>query len=230
MKYFNFIFILLSVSACNNQNVEKEDNSYSEEKVIEPVELWNQDITVSNNNRIQINPKSNDLNDIFITAENGNMASFVSTDFNCGEGPIFNLIGSIPQKDLVFIDRTYTCEGGETCLVVSLKDGSYRELNKGGIWKMEQFSISPNGNWLILSACDCSMGYECGMEILNLDSNNLLPNTDYFSSDFCICKNLSWKSDDSFYAETGIYDNSYNEECLTRPVRFQNTPSGWTSR
>ena len=230
MRYFIFFFTAFCFS-CDNQTSNQENDSTSNETIeIEPFELWDDKLTMNNNTRVRINNKQNDFTDIIINAQNGNIASFFSTDFTCGEGPIYNLIGSIPQRGLVFIDRSYSCEGGETCIMVSLQDGSYRELTKGNIWKMDQFSVSPDNTWLLISACDCSMGYVCGMEILDLGAKNvMLPSTAYFSSDLCPCRNLSWNDNSSFYGETAIYEGDYATDCLFRSVQFQHTNAGWAS-
>jgi hypothetical protein len=213
------IFQMLKFLSCN----------YKEENIWNPYEtddlrILDEKMTVSRVKEIEIVKNEEGYNDITIHALNGSKASFYSNSPCGGPGPAYQIVASIPRLGILFIDRTYWCHPGETTIIVSLKDGIYREL-KSGVWDVNQFSISPNGSWLVISPNDCGIGMstECNIEILDLkNSNNSLLQTKFFSDRVCAGKSVNWLSEKVFTTESPVQDE---QDC--QPIYFEYKNSQW---
>jgi len=213
-------FIFQSIS-CGGL-INKDTNVYRNDEL----RVLDETRTLGRIKEIEISKNDNGYDDIIIHAFNGTEASFYSNNPCGGPGPAYSVIGSIPKLGIVFLDRTYSCDMGGTTIMVSLKDGIYREL-KNSFWNVDQLSISPNGSWLVISNADCSMGYSCNIEILSLEkSNNSLLNSVYSNSRVCARNNnISWFSDNGFNTETAIGDN--DGECVYQSVQFNYLNNEW---
>jgi hypothetical protein len=170
---------------------------------------------------IELVNNERDMQDIFIHAKNGNSAYFSSYNSCEGQGPSYSIIGSIPELDLVFIDRTTGCHGGEALILVSLKDGVMRELNCFGIYQSEQISISPDNSYLVFSSCDCSMGYSCSLEIISAKyENSNFYETKFFDESSCVCSPIQWISNVEFHTKTAIQSFESLDDCDKKNVKF----------
>ncbi len=211
-----------------NQIIEKSDNQVENEpeiSVLTPINILDENQTIQNLKEIEIS-NHNDNYDIFISASNGKKLNFRSLNSCYGEGPSYSIIASIPQLKIIFLDKTNSCHKGETILMVSLKDGNYKELNAFDIFQASQFFVSPDQKWLILSSCDCSMGYSCNMEIISLtQTSNSLYNSVFFDENICICKPINWISNNEFQTKKAIKIN--DEECEYKNVTLKLINNQW---
>ena len=216
-----FSFLIFQSISCgglinNDTNIYRND----ELRVLDEMR------TLGRIKEIDVSKNDNGYDDIIIHAFNGTEASFYSNNPCGGPGPAYSIIGSIPKLGIVFLDRTYSCHMGGTTIMVSLKDGIYREL-KNSFWNVDQLSISPNGSWLVISNADCSMEYSCNIEILSLEkSTNSLLNSVYSNPRVCARNNnISWFSDNGFNTETAIGEN--NGKCVYKSVQFNFSNNEW---
>jgi hypothetical protein len=193
----------------------------------EPIQVLNREQTIRKLQELDVRQNEIGKEDIYITAEDGTTARFISYDACAGEGSSYHIIASIPRLGIVFIDRTDGCHMGETILMVSLKDGTQRELQSFDIYDEDQFHLSPEKSWLILSSCDCSMGYSCNMEILSLkDSESSLLKSVYFNEGLCACDGISWTSENEFKTSYAVGEND-NFGCEYANVRLTYSNDSW---
>lgn len=190
----------------------------------EPIQILNREQTIRKLQELDIRQNETGNEDIYITAEDGTMARFISYDACAGEGSSYHVIASIPRLGIVFLDRTDGCHMGETILMVSLKDGTQRELQSFDIFNENQFQLSPEKSWLILSSCDCSMGYSCNMEILSLkDNSSSLLKSVYFNKGICACEDIYWTGENEFKTTYAVGENDDFEcEYEQLSLRFEN--------
>jgi hypothetical protein len=193
----------------------------------EPIQVLSREQTLRKLQELEVRENESGKEDIIITAEDGTTARFISYDACAGEGSSYHVIASIPRLGIVFLDRTDGCHMGETILMVSLKDGTQRELQSFDIYGEDQFQLSPDKSWLVLSSCDCSMGYSCNMEIFSLKNreSSLLESV-YFNKGLCSCDGISWTSEDEFETSYAVGEND-NFECEYANVRLAYTNDSW---
>lgn len=212
-------FIFYAFSCTNDTNFR---NPYQNDGL----EILDATRTLSRIKEIEVIKRESGDDDIIIHAFDGSEATFFSNNSCDGPGPSYNIIASIPSLGIVFIDRTYSCDLGETAIMVSLKDGISREL-RSSIWNTDQFSLSPDGSWLVISSSDCSMGYQCRIEILDLkNSPNSLLVTKFFNDKVCANGNLNWFSEDGFTTKTAIGEDL--GDCIYRPIKFEYVNKNWS--
>jgi len=216
------IFILLLQSFSCNDISNFDNNIYKNDDL----EILDEEETLSKIKEIAVIKNNAGYDDIIIHSFNGSEASFYSNNPCGGPGPAYSVIASIPKLGIIFLDRTYTCDFGGKTIIVSLKDGIYREL-KSSIWNIYQLSISPNGSWLVISNSDCSVEYDCNIEILSLkNSHNSLLDTKFYNNRVCANKDLNWFSDNGFNAQTAIGEK--DSECIYKSIQFNFTNNEWT--
>ena len=169
---------------------------------------------------IELVNNERETQDILIHAKNGNSAYFSSYNSCEGQGPSYSIIGSIPELDLVFIDRSTGCHGGETLILVSLKDGVMRELNCFGI-SFSGISLSPDNSLILFSSCSCEMGYECNLEIISTNTQNSnFYETIFFDESSCACAPIKWISNTEFHTKTAIQSFEPLDDCNTKNAKF----------
>jgi hypothetical protein len=221
-----FLFSGLLV-ACNNSNQLGSDEFSKYED--EPIQILSKEQLLRKVNEIEVRANDAGQEDIFITAFDGTFANFISYDACAGKGSSYNLIGGIPNLGVIFIDRTNGCHMGETTLMVSLKDGTQRELQSFGIYNENQFQLSPEKSWLILSSCDCSFGFEtsCTMEILSLSNrNSSLLKSAFFEEGVCACNSITWNSENEFETTYAIGEGD-DFECEYGDLRMKFENDRW---
>ena len=193
----------------------------------EPIQVLSREQTIRKLQELDVRQNESGKEDIIITAEDGTTARFISYDACAGEGSSYHVIASIPRLGIVFLDRTDGCHMGETILMVSLKDGTQRELQSFDIYSEEQFQLSPEKSWLVLSSCDCSMGYSCNMEIFSLkDRESSLLKSVYFNKGLCACDGISWTGEDEFKTTYAVSEND-DFGCEYANVRLAYTNDSW---
>jgi hypothetical protein len=197
----NLFLLLFSglLVACSNPNQLGTDEFSKYED--EPIQILSKEQLLRKVKEIEVRTNETGQEDIFITAFDGTNANFISYDACAGKGSSYNLIAGIPNLGIVFIDRTNGCHMGETTLMVSLKDGTQRELQIFDIFGENQFQLSPEKSWLILSSCDCSFGfgYSCNMEILSLsNTNSSLLKSAFYKEGVCVCNSIDWNNENEF--------------------------------
>jgi hypothetical protein len=180
----------------------------------DPIQILTTDQTIQKIKEIEVSKNQNGQDDIVINAYDGSQASFYSFNSCEGAGPSYSIIGSIPKLGIVFLDRTHGCDMGESMIMVSLKDGSQRELQCFDIFNSSQFFISPDNSWLLVSSCDCSMGYSCNMEILSLkpSSSSLLKSV-YYKKGVCVCDPINWVSENEIKIKCAVGENESGSDC-----------------
>lgn len=185
MRKLHQILLALLLIVCLSTACSEGGNGFNRYQD-EPIQVLNREQTIRKLQELEVRQNENGKEDIIITAEDGTTARFISYDACAGEGSSYHVIASIPRLGIVFLDRTDGCHMGETILMISLKDGTQRELQSFDIYDEDQFHLSPEKSWLVLSSCDCSiMGYSCNMEILSLaDSESSLLKSVYFNEGF----------------------------------------------
>lgn len=219
--------LIIQFCSCNNgsDSMRSNDNDMYNNEVLE---ILDEKRTLSRIKEIEVTKNESGYDDIVIHSLNGTKASFYSNQPCGGPGPSYSIIASIPHLGIVFLDRTYGCHSGETSIVVSLKDGVYREL-KSSVWRVDQLSVSPNGSWLVISDSDCdeTMGRYCNIEILDLkNSNNCLIETKFYNDNICANKNLNWFSENGFTSQTSIGGDF--GDCIYKPIKFEYLNNEWT--
>lgn len=141
-------------------------------------------------------------------------------------GPSYTIIGSIPTLGWVFVDRSYGCHGGETLIAISLIDGSQHELMVSGIFDTNQLQMSPKNNWLVVSSCDCSMEYTCGMEIISLKNESESEfKSVYFNQRMCACNAIIWTSEMEFTTKYAVEGNDF--DCNYKEVNLSFKNNQW---
>jgi hypothetical protein len=166
--------------------------------------------------------------DIVVNANNGNTAYFRSYNSCEGNGPSYKIVGGIPELNLLFLDRTHGCDTGETLIIVSTENAVMRELKCLGIFSYDQIQISPDNSWCTFSSCDCSMGYNCNMEIISLKNRE----NDFFESVFfrertCVCGPIQWLSNFEFKSKTAIENPESSWECDFKDITFILIEGAW---
>ncbi len=224
-KFHQFLQALLLIVCLNTSCSEGKSEFIGYEE--EPIQVLSREQTLRKLQELDVRQNESGKEDIFITAQDGTVASFISYDSCAGDGSSYHVIASIPTLGIVFIDRTDGCHMGETILMVSLEDGTQRELQSFDIYNENQFQLSPEKSWLILSSCDCSMGYSCNMEIFSLkDRESSLLKSVYYNDALCACDGISWTSEDEFETSYAVGEND-NFECEYANVRVAYTNDTW---
>lgn len=226
MRKLHQILLALVLIVCLNSACSEGQGGF-ERYQDEPIQVLSREQTLRKLQELEVRENESGKEDIIITAEDGTTARFISYDACAGEGSSYHVIASIPRLGILFLDRTDGCHMGETILMVSLKDGTQRELQSFDIYGEDQFQLSPDKSWLVLSSCDCSMGYSCNMEIFSLKNreSSLLESV-YFNKGLCSCDGISWTSEDEFETSYAVGEND-NFECEYANVRLAYTNDSW---
>jgi hypothetical protein len=226
MRKINQILVPFLLIVCLSTACSEGGNGFNRYQD-EPIQVLSREQTLRKLQELDVRQNERGNEDILITAEDGTLARFISYDACAGEGSSYHVIASIPRLGIVFLDRTDGCHMGETILMVSLKDGTQRELQSFDIYREDQFQLSPEKSWLVLSSCDCSMGYSCNMEIFSLkDRESSLLESVYFNKGLCACDGISWTSEDEFEISYAVGEND-DFGCEYANVRLAYTNDSW---
>jgi hypothetical protein len=235
---FNATLVLASVRN-GFYNLEKIETSLqglvdfdsiciNESNVKPALQVLDEQQTLAEMSEVVLIRNENNKDDIFVNAKNGNTAYFTSYNSCEGDGPSYNIVGSIPELNLLFIDRTHGCHSGETLIMVSTEDAVMRELKCSGIFSYDQIQISPDNSWCIFSFCDCSMGYNCTMEIISLKNReNDFFETVFFRERTCVCGPIQWLSNVEFKSKTALENPESTEECDFKDISFIYIEGAW---